>query len=628
MEINEISLIILPSWGKTDPPLTLSSLASYLRTNGITVGVYDFNVELYHLLSQYRKWWNIAFGLDVWERDSFISEFWKDNSLLFDVLIDDIAKPKPKYMGFSLFVSNRLLSERFAQRLKIKYPDIKIIFGGPEVSYIENIIEYAEKHSYVDYFIMGEGEESLLNIIRGKQSERIIEANQTIKKLDTLPILDLSDFHFEAYDDSFSFPMYSSRGCPNRCIYCTERVHMSRFRYRTAERVLEDVKAQKQKYPFLKLFRLHESTNNGNPIELERFADLMIKANLQLDWAMNGSVMRKEMDFRLFQKLRKAGCKFINFGLETPSHKVLELNGKMLAKNADFDKIIREANQAGIQVALNIMFGLPGETEEDFQIQLNFLERNHKYISIYAPSLWFCYFPKQSEGYKNPDKYGINLYLGSLYWTNQDGSNNYLIRLERFLRYTSLAKKLGVPCVFGYETLPDPILLVKQYLTELKRLGHEISDDIDNIKRRIASYKVKEAPKKKKFLSSGILKAAIVRLFSFLPKRRLRANIEKRLENILNLLLKNKIHPQEKEFRAYNSFISYMKIIKDKYLKVLPQDANILQKFIPKIFNKIYPSASNKSRNRLFRITILEKTISKIISRYLIKNENNILNNN
>ncbi len=71
-----------------------------------------------------------------------------------------------------------------------------------------------------------------------------------------------------------------------------------------------------------------------------------------------------------------------------------------------------------------------------------------------------------------------------------------------------------------------------------------------------------------------------------------------------------------------------MKIIKDKYLKVLPQDANILQKFIPKIFNKIYPSASNKSRNRLFRITILEKTISKIISRYLIKNENNILNNN
>ena len=279
---NDISLILMPSWGITDIPLTLSTLSSYLRANGLKVGVFDFNIELYHLLSEYRKWWDLAHGLDSWQKDDFISKLWNDNFPVLESLMDDVIQSNPSYVSFSVFISNRLISERFAEMLKIKSPEIKIVFGGPEIAYLENLPEYVEKHKYVDYLVKGEGEEALLKIAKKMETERIITVQKTISDLDALPFQDFSDFDFEAYHDTSAFPIYSSRGCPNSCIYCTERNFMGRFRTRSAERLFEDIKTQKEKYPFLRMFRLHESTSNGNIKQLEKFCDMMIEADLGL----------------------------------------------------------------------------------------------------------------------------------------------------------------------------------------------------------------------------------------------------------------------------------------------------------------------------------------------------------
>ncbi len=624
METNDISLILLPSWGITEPPLALSSLASYLRTNGINVKIYDFNIELYHLLSNYRKWWNLAYGLDMWETESFIIKFWGENLFLFDILIEDVMKFKPKFVGFTVYVSNRYITEQFAQRLKIKYPDVTIIFGGPEISYIENISEYSERIPYVNYFVIGEGEEPLLKIVRGLESEHISQASESIN-LNTLPLLDLSDFHFEAYLDSLGFPMYSSRGCPNRCIYCTERIHMKRFRARSAKRIFNDVITQKQKYPYLKTFRLQESTCNGNPKQLEKFADLMIKANLRLTWAMNNAVLRKEMDLHLFKKIRKAGCRFINFGLETPSHRVLEIIGKILAKNADFEKIVREAHRVGINVGLCVMFGLPGETEEDFQLQLDFLKKNHQYISIVAPSLWFCYFPKQSEGFQNPTKYGLDLELGSLYWKDREGTNNYLVRLERFVKYTNLLKKFRVSCAFGYDTLPNPDKLIEQYCSELQRLGQAKPNNLDEIRKSIKVYKARNPPKRTETLVSAKLSASINKIIFLLPKMRYGTRLEKNLEKILNLLLQKGISldmgkRNEKEARMYKTYENLMVSLKQKYstnLGLFHPDPNIFKKIVFEVLYKLSPTVINELRHHAFKIKILEEMVSKMIQHYL-----------
>lgn len=537
---NDISLILMPSWGITDIPLTLSTLSSYLRANGLKVGVFDFNIELYHLLSEYRKWWDLAHGLDSWQKDDFISKLWNDNFPVLESLMDDVIQSNPSYVSFSVFISNRLISERFAEMLKIKSPEIKIVFGGPEIAYLENLPEYVEKHKYVDYLVKGEGEEALLKIAKKMETERIITVQKTISDLDALPFQDFSDFDFEAYHDTSAFPIYSSRGCPNSCIYCTERNFMGRFRTRSAERLFEDIKTQKEKYPFLRMFRLHESTSNGNIKQLEKFCDMMIEADLGLKWAINGAVMRKEMDSHLCKKLHVAGCIMINYGLETPSNKVLENIGKKLSRNTDFDKVVKDTFEAGIQVALNIMFGLPGESEDDFQMQLDFLQRNHKYISIIAPSLWFCYFPKGSEGFENPGKYGINLKFGSLYWSTEDGKNDYLVRLNRFIRYTDLMEELGVQCVFGYPVLPNRRELVNTYYEELVKQGSLRKDEATGLTKEFDRTEVKLVWREN--MIRTILKEAIYKIAPYAIHNAINEKARARLlEKRLNKLLKDEI---------------------------------------------------------------------------------------
>ncbi|MBI4677665.1 MAG: radical SAM protein [Elusimicrobia bacterium] len=468
----DLCLVLLPCWGITDIPLTLSALSSRLRGHGVPLKVFDFNVELYHLLSQERPWWDISRGLDLWEQESFIDRFWKENLPVIETLIDDALEPEPRWVGFSLFVSNRLLTERFARRLKEKAPSAKIVFGGPEVGAIEDLQGYADRHPFIDHLVVGEGEETLPALLRGQETRRIVANMDGVRDLDSLPLQDFSDYDFALYKDVYAFPTYSSRGCPNACIYCTERNFAGRFRIRSAERLFEDVQRQKTLRPDLNMFRLHESTSNGSVPQLERFCDLMAGASLGLRWAINGAIMRREMNDRICAKLARAGCRFINYGLETPSHKVLAAVGKRLSAGTNFDRVVRSTHDAGIEVALNVMFGLPGETEADFQEQLDFLRRNHRHISTIAPSLWFCYFPKGSEGARHPGKHGIDLEMGPLYWRSPHGTNDYLVRMERFVRYTDLMQELGVKSLFGFPALPNRRELAAAYCHELVRRGH------------------------------------------------------------------------------------------------------------------------------------------------------------
>ncbi|MCX6545093.1 MAG: radical SAM protein [Acidobacteria bacterium] len=538
-----VSLVMLPAWGITDIPLTLASLVSYLRSKGVSVSVFDFNVELYHLLSRYRHMWDLSHGLEAWERSNFVDTFWRDNQAVLSSLIDDVLETKARTVGFSLFCSNRLLTERFAAALKQKAPEVRIAFGGPEVAYLGDVEAYGERFPWIDHFVLGDGEEALTRIARGEETRRIVNAREKPIRLDSLPLLDFSDFDFELYRDPHAFPMYSSRGCPNACIYCTERTFLGRYRTRSAERIFEDVRTQKERYGSLEMFRFQESTSNGNVRVLERFCDLMIEANLGLKWAVNNGMIRPEMDARLLAKLRAAGCVFFDYGLETPVASVLESAGKTLARGADFERIIRDTHDAGIEVAICTMFGLPGETDEDFQAQMDFLRRNHSYISVIAPSLWFCYFPEGSEGCKNPEKHGLDLDLGSLWWSTADGTNTYPMRMERFVRYTDLMQELGVQCIFGYPVLPDRLALLKEYYDELVRRGR--MKDFEAAQRMTEAQRMEPRPAPGGHMLRNLLKKAIYKVAPAAIKGAIHEKARVRvLEKRLNRMLDTRTPPE------------------------------------------------------------------------------------
>lgn len=196
----------------------------------------------------------------------------------------------------------------------------------------------------------------------------------------------------------------------------------------------------------------HDSLINGNIAELEKLCDLIIAEGIEIQWGAQAAISQ-HMAPNLLIKMKKAGCICLSYGLETGSRRVMEHIGKLLAKGADIDRIIKDTHNAGIDCILNFMFGFPGETEEDFRQTLRFLSRNRRYIDMVNPSPGFCAFDKGSYAYEHPDEFDIVHGECGALWESKDGENNYVMRLGRFERFLKEVKKLRIKSFYPYGEL-------------------------------------------------------------------------------------------------------------------------------------------------------------------------------
>jgi radical SAM superfamily enzyme YgiQ (UPF0313 family) len=171
-------------------------------------------------------------------------------------------------------------------------------------------------------------------------------------KLDTLPYPNFEGINLMHYQKR-SLATYSSRGCVNKCNYCSAIGFMTNkrypFRFRSGQRMFDEVIYFKNKYPALETIRFANNIDNGKMSALDEFCDLMIESGLneKLSWSMESSVVRKEMRKPFYEKMKKAGCTFITYGVETPAEHLLEKVGKTLAlqEGVDLPAILREGKQ-------------------------------------------------------------------------------------------------------------------------------------------------------------------------------------------------------------------------------------------------------------------------------------------
>lgn len=464
----DIVLIQPPGWASENPPLGLAMLKSYLGGKEISVKIADLNIILYNLRhGDYFNAWDLANGYYTWERESSVKRMFAYYSNEIEDFIYSVLALSPGTIGFSAhcssFISARLLASKFRQFS----PETKIIFGGPQVAAYGARWEELLASNLSDAVVFGEGEESLTEYLKTVEtlndsplkgiaykgaSGQIINGGPRalIKSLDSLPFADFSDFNLPLYAGKRVLPTYFSRGCINKCVYCTENKFFPHFRNRTGRRVFDEILHQLSLYPGTSFFRMHDSVSNANIPELNKFCDLLEGSGLNIRYNLENAIIRKEMDSAFYGKLKKTGCDVIGYGLETPSKPLLKAVGKGACMDADIDKVVEEGARAGLPIGVNMMFGLPGETDSDYQAQLEFLKRhspNRGHITI-NPALNFCYFPEGSAAHCDPAKYGIDMSLGELYWSSLDGKNTFPARLEKFERFCALAAGLGYRNLF------------------------------------------------------------------------------------------------------------------------------------------------------------------------------------
>lgn len=162
-------------------------------------------------------------------------------------------------------------------------------------------------------------------------------------------------------------PMLSGRGCIFACNFCY-RLDKG-FRPRSAEGIIEEIQFLKQKYNISYIAFMDELLMSSRERTLELCA-AFIEAKLDIKWDCNGRLNFADID--VLEKMKQAGCVFINYGIESLDDDTLRIMHKGLTKKQIIAGI-ENTLQVGISPGINIIYGNINEPIEAIDDAVEFL---------------------------------------------------------------------------------------------------------------------------------------------------------------------------------------------------------------------------------------------------------------
>ncbi len=429
MEKTDLALVMCPAWGVVQPPVGLGYLKGYLNGAGVRAKCFDLSFDLYKAMPK-NQYWDLNHPDDFTDLPLFEKNIVPSLIPFIEQWADRILSHDPGMVGFSLFMSSLNVSIILAQHLKLKRPDLVLIAGGAEVTRFKQVLldkmtRFAALRSEAfvggifDIFVVGEGEETLRELVMLKRQggdwqkadgiiyrrDGVMVENKPramIRDLDALGVPDYSDFEVGRYVRK-SLPVVSSRGCVNRCTFCADSPLWKTYRACSALKVVNDLKALVQTYEITE-FEFADSLFNGDIRRVEEICDLITGSGLKIQWSAKVA-FHPGMGLGLLTKMRAAGCGSLAYGVESGSPRVLS----DMRKNMDLDdarRIIRETSLAGIEANCFFLIGYPTETEEDFEMTLDFIRQNARFIHRFD-QVTGCHIEENSFLGRNLEKYGI-----------------------------------------------------------------------------------------------------------------------------------------------------------------------------------------------------------------------------
>ena len=170
-------------------------------------------------------------------------------------ILSDITEHDIDILGFACYIWNIEMTLHVVDMVKAVRPDIKIVLGGPEVSFTAD--ELLERCPNIDYIVQGEGEEAFHDLVmalqlgndgldpvipgvRGRRDGSILGSAEAVevRDLSTIPF----PYTEEDMEDLEHKIIYyeSSRGCPFSCQYCLSG-NKNTVRFFPQERTLEEL---------------------------------------------------------------------------------------------------------------------------------------------------------------------------------------------------------------------------------------------------------------------------------------------------------------------------------------------------------------------------------------------------
>ena len=287
--------------------------------------------------------------------------------------LNRINELKPDLIGVGMLTYRHDLAYDVVKKVKKFSPTTKIVAGGPHVSlYKSKVLEGCD----VDFAVKFEGEHTIVELCNGvdpkeikgliyKDGQHIVENEDRlfIKNLDEIPFPHYGKFELGHYIKMI--PIITSRGCPYNCIYCTTGSMGKKYRGKSAENVVSELKYWHNKG--YRNFDFLDDNFTMLPERVHRICDLVEKNNLvDMKIHCSNGIRTDRTNKDLLKRMQDIGFKYVCFGVEAGNNKILKTIKKGVTIETQ-EQAIKNACELGFDVGLFFMVGHPGETTADVE---------------------------------------------------------------------------------------------------------------------------------------------------------------------------------------------------------------------------------------------------------------------
>lgn len=444
-----VALVSMPFVSIVRPSIQLGLLKAIARNCGFPVKNYHLNLDfahhigapIYEVLAKHRgpilgDWLFSAVAFDGDAPDpegrlldeieppveKLLPELDRASDMLRKLRRDDVpafldavlaAIPWGDYrvVGFSSTFQQNVASFALAKRIKQRFPHVCILFGGSNFEG-EMGAELVRSVQCIDYAIIGEGDlafpEFLTAFQEGRDPAEVpgvvcrrngnlspLKSRGLFRQMDDLPVPDYEDF-FERSESLGLLPaagrrdvsvlFESSRGCwwgqKQHCTFCGLNGKGMAFRAKSPTRVVAELTELARRN---RSFRFEAVDNILDTSYLKNFFSLLAEAryDYQFFYEVKANLTREQL-----KTFREGGVGSIQPGIESLSSQILKLmrKGCMAIQNVN---ALRWACYYNIHVGWNLLWGFPGESEDDYQQQLTVLRRiTHVQPPVGASRIW------------------------------------------------------------------------------------------------------------------------------------------------------------------------------------------------------------------------------------------------
>lgn len=314
---------------------------------------------------------SICFHDSIALRESYQSYFAFLERERFDLIFIESASPSWSHDADLILKISRLL------------PETKIVVTGPVASAkAEAILADYPVHAC----IRGEYEKGAVRVIEGATG--VIDYDLlTLREMNDAPTPYLDEEHAYRYFDFFQmgqgcFPhlqLWTSRGCPYKCIFCVWPATMTgndpdgsgirKVRQYSAEKLEKTIYELLSRFPQYRSIYFDDDTFNlGN----QHVADVCgVMKKIGLPW---GAMCRTDSSsMELWSLMRDSGCRAVKLGFESGNQYVVDT---IVNKQLDLEQasqVVFELKRLGMIVHGTFTYGLPGESREQMQDTKRFI---------------------------------------------------------------------------------------------------------------------------------------------------------------------------------------------------------------------------------------------------------------